>query len=109
MLRIAIRMLDGDRARYITLISGLAFVALLFVQQGSVFLGLIGRTARPVDTIGAPIWVADPTLQYVDESKPFKDTAFFASGAFRVSSGRSQFSCARFRWSCRTAGTRESG
>jgi putative ABC transport system permease protein len=77
MLRIAIRMLAGDRARYITLISGLAFVALLFVQQGSVFQGLIGRTARPVDTIGAPIWVADPTLRYVDESKPLKDTDLF--------------------------------
>jgi putative ABC transport system permease protein len=70
-------MLVGDKARYITLISGLAFVALLFVQQGSVFLGLIGRTARPIDTIGAPIWVADPTLQYIDESKPLKDTDLF--------------------------------
>ena len=42
--------------------------------KGSVFLGPIGRTARPIDTIGAPIWLADPALQRVDESKPLKDT-----------------------------------
>lgn len=74
MLRIALKMLLGDRAKYITLVSGLAFVALLFVQQGSIFCGLILRTAKPIDVVGAPIWVTDPTLQSIDESKPLLDT-----------------------------------
>jgi putative ABC transport system permease protein len=74
MLRIALQMLIGDRAKYITLISGLAFVSLLFVQQGSVFCGLMLRTAKPIETVGAQIWVADPTLQSIDESKPLLDT-----------------------------------
>lgn len=74
MLRIALQMLIGDRSKYITLVSGLAFVALLFTQQGSVFCGLILRTARPVEAIGAPIWIADPTLQFVDDVKPLIDT-----------------------------------
>jgi putative ABC transport system permease protein len=74
MFRIALHMLMGDKAKYWTLVSGLSFVALLFVQQGSVFLGLISRTARPVEAIGAPIWVADPALRAVDEFKPLLDT-----------------------------------
>jgi putative ABC transport system permease protein len=83
MWRISIGMLVGAKARHFTLIPGWAFVALLFVQQGSLFLGLIGRIARPIDTIGAPIWVADPTLQFVDESKPLKDTDLFRVRAWR--------------------------
>ncbi|MEW6735761.1 MAG: ABC transporter permease [Acidobacteriota bacterium] len=74
MLRVALQMLIGDRAKYITLVSGLSFVALLFVQQGSVFCGLIMRTAKPVEAIGAPIWVADPFLQSIDDFKPLTDT-----------------------------------
>lgn len=74
MIRIALRMLTGDRAKYWTLISGLTFVSFLFVQQGSVFCGLMSRTAVPVEVVGAPIWVTDPTLQSIDESKPLLDT-----------------------------------
>lgn len=74
MLRVALRMLIGDRAKYITLVSGLSFVALLFVQQGSVFCGLMLRTAKPVDAIGAKIWVTDVALQSIDDFKPLLDT-----------------------------------
>lgn len=74
MLRIALQMLVGDRAKYLTLVSGLAFVTLLFVQQGSVFCGLMLRTARPIEAVGAPIWVADPNLQSIDDFKPLLDT-----------------------------------
>lgn len=74
MLRVALQMLIGDRSKYITLVSGLAFVSLLFIQQGSVFCGLMLRTCRPVESVGAEIWVADPTLQSIDDSKPLIDT-----------------------------------
>lgn len=67
-------MLIGDRAKYITLVSGLSFVVLLFVQQGSVFCGLMARTCKPVEAVGAPIWVCDPNLQSIDDSKPLIDT-----------------------------------
>ncbi|MBX7220235.1 MAG: ABC transporter permease [Blastocatellia bacterium] len=74
MFRIGLKMLIGDRAKYITLVSGLSFVVLLFVQQGSVFCGLMVRTAKPVEAVGAPIWVCDPNLQSIDDSKPMIDT-----------------------------------
>ncbi len=74
MLRIALKMLMGDRAKYLTLVCGLSFVALLFVQQGATFLSLITRSARPIEAIGAPIWVTDPMLRNFDEEKPLLDT-----------------------------------
>jgi len=74
MLQIAIKMLLGDRAKYVTLVSSLTVVSFLFLQQGSIFCGLILRTVRPIEVVGAPIWVSDPQLRSVDESKPLLDT-----------------------------------
>lgn len=74
MWRIAIKMLMGDRSKYFTLVSSLVVVSFLFLQQGSIFCGLILRTARPVEVVGAPIWVSDPQLRSVDENKPLLDT-----------------------------------
>jgi putative ABC transport system permease protein len=74
MLRIAIKMLLGDRAKYLTLVSSLMVVSFLFLQQGSIFCGLMLRTVRPIEVVGAPIWVTDPQLRSVDESKPLLDT-----------------------------------
>jgi putative ABC transport system permease protein len=74
MWRVAIKMLMGDQAKYFTLVSSLTVVSFLFLQQGSIFCGLISRTARPVEVVGAPIWVCDPQLRSVDENKPLLDT-----------------------------------
>jgi len=74
MFRIALKMLMGDRAKYFTLVSSLVVVSFLFLQQGSIFCGLMLRTVRPIEVVGAPIWVCDPQLRSVDESKPLLDT-----------------------------------
>lgn len=74
MWKIAIKMLMGDRSKYFTLVSSLIVVSFLFLQQGSIFCGLILRTARPVEVVGAPIWVCDPNLSSVDQSMPLLDT-----------------------------------
>jgi putative ABC transport system permease protein len=67
-------MLMGERAKYFTLVSSLVVVSFLFLQQGSIFCGLMLRTVRPIEVVGAPIWVCDPQLRSVDESKPLLDT-----------------------------------
>ena len=43
MWHIAIKMLMGDRSKYFTLVSSLIVVSFLFIQQGSIFCGLILR------------------------------------------------------------------
>lgn len=77
MMKIAIKMLMGDRAKYLTLVSSIAFVSLLFIQQGGIFCGLIGRTARPVEAVDAPIWICDPLMRSVDDAEPMQDTDLY--------------------------------
>jgi len=76
VLRIAIKMLIGDRAKYFALVFGIAFATLLMSQQVSIFIGLMTRTANQVlDIREADIWVMDPRVRYVDEVEALPDEA----------------------------------
>jgi len=72
---IALRMLTGDRAKYLGLISTIAFASFLLANQVSIFAGIIKRTASQiVDVVDADLWVMDPATEYIDEVKPLKET-----------------------------------
>ncbi|MGE3181703.1 MAG: ABC transporter permease [Phycisphaerae bacterium] len=76
MNRIALKMLIGDRAKYVGLIFGIMFATLLMSQQMSIFVGILSRTASQIrDIPEAAIWVMDPRVQFVDEVEPLPDTA----------------------------------
>jgi len=75
MYTIALRILFGDLARYIGMVLGITFASLVMAQQGSIFTGLMSRTfGFPTDTSLPDIWVMDPMVQFVDDSKPMADT-----------------------------------
>jgi len=74
MYRIAIKMLLGDRSKYIMLVSALTFAALLMTQQIGVFVGLMRWTTATLRNSYAEIWVVDPTVQQLNEVKPMRDT-----------------------------------
>jgi putative ABC transport system permease protein len=61
MLSIALKMLFGDKMKFMTLVVGLTFTCFLLTQQGSIFCGLMLRTASNIFETGAPIWVIDST------------------------------------------------
>jgi putative ABC transport system permease protein len=68
---IAVKMLVGDRAKFYGIVMGLTFAALLITQQGSIFCGLMLRTAGQVtDITGADLWVMDPNVRFIDDVKP---------------------------------------
>jgi len=72
---IALRMLTGDRNKYLALIFGVAFATLLMTNQVSIFMGIITRTGNQVlDVRDADIWVMDPRVRYIDEAPPLQDT-----------------------------------
>lgn len=74
MIEIALRMLSGDRTKYLGLVSGIAFATLLISQQASIFVSLMVRTANQVlDVREADVWVMDPRVRYVDEVEPLRD------------------------------------
>lgn len=75
MIYVAWRMLTGDRAKYLSLVIGLAFSVLLMTQQGSIFTGILTRTfAMVTDVPAARVWVMDRGVQYPDDLKPMKDS-----------------------------------
>jgi putative ABC transport system permease protein len=75
---IALKMLTGDRAKFFGIVLGLTFAAMLITQQGSIFCGLMRRTAGQIfDITGADLWVMDPNVRYVDDVKPMIETSLY--------------------------------
>ena len=72
---VALKMLFGDRAKYLMLLCGLTFAVMLIVQQGSIFWGLMIWSQSSISNLNVPIWVTDPGISQVDEVKPIADTA----------------------------------
>jgi len=71
---IAIKMLLGDRGKYVGIICGVSFATLLMAQQAAIFCGLMLRTGAQIrDIQGADIWVMDPNIQFVDDVKPLSE------------------------------------
>ena len=71
---IAIKMLTGDRAKFIGIVFGLAFASALIMQQGSIFWGLMLRTCSQIyDLRGADLWVMDPSVAFIDDVKPMQE------------------------------------
>ena len=72
---IALKMLLGDRAKYIGIIIGLTFASLLITQQSGIFAGIMTRTFSFLTDVGLPdIWVVDPQVQYIEDIKPLRGT-----------------------------------
>lgn len=75
---VALKMLTGDRAKYIAILFGLTCAALLVTQEAAIFLGYMTRTYAFIDdTAQADVWVANPELEYTDDSKRMPDTVLY--------------------------------
>ena len=72
---VALRMLTGDRAKYLGLIFAIAFSTFLLQNQTSIFAGVMKRTGSHItDVTDADVWVMDPATKYFEETKALKDT-----------------------------------
>src|SRR5438045_8501652 len=74
MYHLALKMLIGDRSKYIMLVGGLTFCALLMTQQCAVFFGLMNWTTSHLRNIRASIWVVESKVEQVNEVKAMRDT-----------------------------------
>lgn len=75
---VAIRMLVGDRAKYVGILIGLTFASLLITQQASIFWGLMTRTYGAITDMGqADVWVMDKKVQFIDDVKPLQSTELY--------------------------------
>lgn len=78
MWRIAIKMLVGDRAKYLGMLMGVTFACLLITHQEAIFVGIMARTYSVITDLAQPdLWVMDPKVQFIDDSKPVRDTQLY--------------------------------
>lgn len=71
---VALKMLTGDRAKYLGLIFAIAFSSFLMAHQASIFAGIMDRTRSQIlDVTDADVWVMDRNTQYFDEASALTD------------------------------------
>jgi putative ABC transport system permease protein len=71
---VALKMLVGDRGKYIAIVMGLTFAATLITQQGAIFLGFMTRTyAQITDTPQPDVWVMDREVEFNEDIKRIYD------------------------------------
>lgn len=75
---VALKMLMGDRAKYLGIVFGVGFAALLMAQQSAIFCGLMRNTTSQIrDIQGGDLWVMDKNVQFVDDTKPLSENALY--------------------------------
>lgn len=76
MLRVAIKMLLGDRAKYIGLLFGITFTSFLVTFAGSYFCGFMTRGfALIAENPTADVWVMDPAVESTEMTINLPDSA----------------------------------
>ena len=73
MIRIALHMLMGESAKYFAIVAGVMFASLLLVQQLCMFTGILRQMYSGISAVNADIWVMDPKMRFIDDSKPMTD------------------------------------
>jgi putative ABC transport system permease protein len=75
---IALKMLMGNKGKYLGIVMGLTFASLIMTQQPAIFVGLMMRSYSFISDTGQPdIWVMDSKVQFVDDLKPLQDTELY--------------------------------
>ena len=76
MLRVAVKMLLGDRAKYVGLLFGITFTSFLVTFAGSYFCGFMTRGfALIAENPGADVWVMDPAVESTEQITNIPDSA----------------------------------
>ena len=72
---VALKMLTGDRAKYLGLVFAIAFSSFLLENQTSIFTNVMITTGNTIlDVSDAEVWVMDPHTTYFQETKPLRET-----------------------------------
>jgi len=74
MLRVALKMLLGDRAKYVGLLFGITFSSFLVTFAGSYFCGFMTRGFALIsENPSADVWVMDPAVESTEQTTNIPD------------------------------------
>jgi putative ABC transport system permease protein len=75
MLNVAMKMLKGDRAKYIGLLFGISFTSFLVTFAGSYFCGFMTRGFALIsENPAADVWVMDPAVESAEVTTNLPDS-----------------------------------
>lgn len=78
MYDIALKILFGDRGKYLGIITGIALASLIMIQQPGILVSILSHTYSFISDISLPdIWVMDPKVKFIDDSRPLLDTQLY--------------------------------
>jgi putative ABC transport system permease protein len=78
MYGIALKILFGDRGKYFGIITGIALASLIMIQQPGILISMLSHTYSFISDISLPdIWVMDPKVKFIDDSRPLLDTQLY--------------------------------
>jgi putative ABC transport system permease protein len=78
MYSVALKMLFGDRGKYLGIITGIALASIIMIQQPGMMISVLSRTYSFISDVNQPdIWVMDPMVRFIDDSKPMLDTQLY--------------------------------
>lgn len=78
MYGIALKMLFRERGKYLGIITGIALASLLMIQQPGIMISMFSTLYGIITDISLPdVWVMDPKVQFIDDSKPLQDTQLY--------------------------------
>jgi putative ABC transport system permease protein len=76
MLNVAMKMLKGDRAKYVGLLFGITFTSFLVTFAGSYFCGFMTRGFALIsENSAADVWVMDPAVESTELTTNLPDSA----------------------------------
>lgn len=74
MTGLALRMLFGERAKYLLLLGGIAAATLMMIQGIALGFGVLSFSYATADNIRSPIWVVDQAVEQVNDNQPLRET-----------------------------------
>ncbi len=75
MLRLALKMLMGDRTKYAGLLFGITFTSFLVTFAASYFCGFMTRGFALIAENPADVWVMDPAVESAEQTTNIPDSA----------------------------------
>jgi putative ABC transport system permease protein len=73
ILRIGLKLLVNDQAKFTALLIGITFAVFLMMQMTAMFAGILNRAYATVTNIGATMWIMDPAVNTATSAIPLPD------------------------------------
>lgn len=73
ILRIGLKLLVNDQAKFTALLLGITFAVFLMMQMTSMFAGILNRAYSTITNIGASMWIMDPAVNTATGAIPLPD------------------------------------